>query len=200
MSSIPSEIITPFVELLYAKKLKVADSNPLFFAKALQVKNNFPSNNTWRCNTYSSIGTDYDLTKDELFKELIEECKNCVSEFATQYGVNNKTVSVTGAWINVANKGAYQEYHMHTNSHFSVCYYINTPENCGNIVFKSHESDKDMFALPAADSLTPPAFKTYWHSAVAGNVVIFRSNLAHMVELNQSEEPRVGISMNFVLE
>jgi uncharacterized protein (TIGR02466 family) len=194
-----AQIISPFIDIIYAKELEAKDKNSLFLEKALSVQQQHPLNNSWRCNTYSSVDTSYNLLDDELFKNLIEECKIHVKEFAKYYGVFADNAEATSGWINVANKGAYQEYHIHQASHFSVCYYINTPKDCGNIVFRSHEADKDMFPLPTTKELTHPANKTYCYPATAGTLVVFRANLPHMVELNKSNEPRVGVSINFVL-
>lgn len=194
-----AQLIHPFIETIYAKELESKTKNKEFLEKALYVKENYPANNSWRCNTYSTIGTQYNLLEDELFSGLIEECKVNIKEFAKHYGVIAKQVEATDGWINVADTGSYQEYHIHPAAHFSVCYYINTPEDCGNIVFRSHMADKDMFPLPTAEELTPAAYKTYWYPATAGTLVIFRSNMLHMVEINKANAPRVGVSMNFVL-
>jgi uncharacterized protein (TIGR02466 family) len=194
-----SMVVSPFIDLIYVAELESKAKNKEFFEKALSVRNAHPANNLWRCNTYSSIDTKYNLLEDSMFDGLVKECEAHVKEFAKQYGVLNADAKATAGWINVAGRGAYQEYHIHPATHFSLCYYINTPENCGNIVFKSHEADKNMFPLPTSDVLTHPANVTYWQQAVAGTVVIFRSNLAHMAEINNSDDLRVGVSMNFVL-
>ena len=194
-----AHIISPFIEIIYAKELEAKTKNKEFLDKALWVKDNHPTNNSWRCNTYSSINTTYKLLEDDLFKGLVEECKGHVKEFAKHYGVLVNEIYVTDAWVNVAGEGAYQEYHVHPGVHFSMCYYINTPAESGNIVFRSHEADKDMFPLPTPQTTTHPASKTCSLTAIAGGVIIFRANLPHMVELNKSTEPRVGVSMNFVI-
>jgi uncharacterized protein (TIGR02466 family) len=195
-----AELVTPFVELLYIAELNSKSRNSEFFDKALSVKNNFQQNHTWQCNTYSSIGTDYDIKEDPLFSDLINECAFHVNEFAKQYGVQNKKIFLVGIWVNVAETNNYQEYHMHSKSHFSLSYYVNTPDNCGEIVFKSHDADKDMFSLPKSDNPTLPNYKAFSVEPKAGDIILFRSNLLHMVKANLSKEPRISISMNFVLE
>jgi uncharacterized protein (TIGR02466 family) len=195
-----AEIVTPFVELLYIAELNSKSKNSEFFEKALYVKNNFQKIHGWQCNTYSSIETEYDVKEDPLFSNLINECGVHVNEFAKQYGAQNKKLLLVGSWINVAETNNYQEYHMHSKSHFSLCYYVNTPDNCGEIVFKSHDADKDMFPLPKSDNLTLPNYKSFSVEPKAGNIILFKSNLLHMVKANLSKEPRVSISMNFILE
>jgi uncharacterized protein (TIGR02466 family) len=195
-----ADLITPFIELLYSTELKSKSRNHEFFQKALLVRDTHPKNHKWRCTTYSSLGTDYDIRNDALFNDLISECGFHVNEFAKQYGVHNKKLVLIDSWLNVSETNNYQEYHIHNKSHFSLCYYVNTPDNCGEIVFRSHEADKDMFPLPTGDDLTLPSYKTFSLKPEAGKLVLFRSNLSHMVEPNLSQESRVSISMNFVLE
>lgn len=194
-----AQIVTPFVELFYVKELDVKANNAEYLNKALWLEQNVPSENTWKCNTYSSISKNYTLQEDPVFLDLVKECKKEVEVFAKEYGVIDKEAHIRNGWVNVAHKGAYQEYHIHQAAHFSLCYYINTPEDCGSLVFKSHEADKDMFELPVS-VVTPPSFKNFSVKPRAGTVVIFRSNLLHMVEVNNSNEPRVGVSMNFELK
>jgi uncharacterized protein (TIGR02466 family) len=152
----------------------------------------------WLCDTFNTKSANYNIVEDVLFSELIEQFKKEVCVFARHYGVHNKIKNVDG-WINVAAPGEYQEYHYHGNSHFSLVYYIKSPENCGNLVVKSHESDKDMFYLPYSE-LTEPNYKIRNIIPRESDVVIFRSNLHHMVTKNKSKENRVSIAMNFVFE
>lgn len=192
------EIQIPFVEVIYKKSLvEFIERNQSFVNKALYLKKVIPQANEWRCNTFSTINS-YDLRKDPLFKDLINACEQETTKFAKEFGVEIGLAKCIDAWINVGEQGAYQEYHSHPKSHFSLSYYVNTPADCGNIVFRSHECDTDMFPL-TYQKLLPPSYKTYGIQPQAGDVVIFRSNLRHMVELNKSALPRISISMNMVI-
>ena len=187
-------ITAAFVELLYNEKLDSFDNkNKIFLKKALSLRKEIAPANDWRCNTFSTYGTSYELLKDTLFEDLVKTCEQQTDTFAKEFGVTKGHSKCMEAWINVAEPGAYQEYHNHANSHFSLVYYVETPENSGNIVFSTHA--QDMFPVPN-DSLTHASFKTYYIEPKAGEVVIFRSNLRHMVEVNKSNFPRVSIAMN----
>ena len=166
-------------------------------AKALALMDEIQSNNDWRCGTFSTFNTEYDLLKDELFRPLLMATGQAVLEMAAYYGVQTDELACTQAWLNVAKPGDYQEYHVHPRSHFSAVYYIDVPENSGNLVMRSHEADKDMFPLPAVES-TPASSRTFFHVPQAGTALVFRSNLPHMVEQNKSEHPRISVAMNFV--
>ena len=154
-------------------------------------------NNDWRCDTITTLN-QYDLINDQSFSNLIQTIASEVEKFSKEFGSHGKAKPID-AWINIASPGAFQEYHIHTGSHFSVAYYVKTNSQSGNIVFRSAEADTDMFPLPL-DELTPASYKTMSLPAEEGKLLIFRSNLKHMVEKNESNEDRISISANFVIE
>ena len=173
------------------------EDNKKFIEKSLELLKTLPQNSAWRCDTFNTLN-QYDMINDPLFAELIKNITECVKNFALEHGAKVDNISPTDAWINVAMPGQHQEYHIHTGSHFSVAYYISAAKNGGNIVFRSFEADTDMFPLPLTfENYT--SYKTFSVPPVPGNLVIFRSNLKHMVEKNLSNDPRISISINFVL-
>lgn len=151
----------------------------------------------WRCNTKTSIDI-WNLTEDEIFAPLLEKIKKEVSHFSKTFGVYGN-VRVVDGWINISSPGSYQEYHIHTDCHFSVSYYIKAKPDSGNIVFKSHECNSDMFTLPIHE-LKPASYKTWACAPRPGKLLIFRLNLQHMVEQNRSNEDRISLSVNYVVE
>jgi uncharacterized protein (TIGR02466 family) len=167
--------------------------------RAIEVKERYPRQTDWRCNTYSTMDSFYEMLKDDLYKPVVEDVSQGVIEMAKLYGVEVSAVDIQHGWLNVAEYMDYQEYHTHAGSHFSVIVYINTPENCGNVVFRTHE--QDMLPLPIkANNYTDASFKTHHYQATRGGVVIFRSNMYHMVEQNLSKEPRISMAINFKVE
>ena len=190
-------IHTWFPTLIYKDTLSGFD-NKLISSYCEGIRDKFPSKHKWKCNTYSSMNSGYDMISDEYFNSLITTIAKRVGEFSQSYGVGNCDVCLTDSWINVAEHGAYQEYHVHTSCHFSAVYYVATPEDCGNICFRSHEANFDMFPLKTKTD-NDNTFKTTSYKAVESNLLIFRSNLLHMVEMNNSKQNRISISMNFIV-
>lgn len=151
----------------------------------------------WRCSTITSLN-QYELKDNTMFAQLLSAISSRVDKFSKEFGCNGN-VKLIDSWINIAPPGAFQEYHIHTNSHFSIAYYIKAAKNSGNIVFRSAEADTDMYSLPVKE-LTPASFKTMSLPPDEGKLYIFRSNLKHMVEQNNSDQDRISISANFVIE
>jgi len=188
-------IITPFVDIIGIQYTSNFDNN-LFYERALEIKQLYSGKTNWRCDTYSTI-KDLNLMYDTKFEALIKKCTYHVKEFAESYGIFKKNIRCRECWLNIASTGQYQEYHLHPNNHFSLVYYIKTPKNCGNIVFKSH-SGNTMFPIPeGSTSIINP---TYEIIPEEGKILIFSSSLLHMVEKNKSDEDRVSIAMNFTVD
>jgi uncharacterized protein (TIGR02466 family) len=99
------------------------------------------------------------------------------------------------SWTNIQAKGGYCLEHDHSPSHMSLAIYLQKPENTGNIEFRN--------PLQTSWSHMPRRFvdgdmHDFFHSvdATTGDVVIFPGWLSHRVQLNQTDEIRVVMSMN----
>lgn len=192
-------LITCFQEIVGDFYLPFSkEENELFASRALELKDKFPMEANWLCNTYSTLNSGYSLFNDPLFSRLIDECGRAVKAFAVQFDVKTPIVC-KDAWLNVAEPGGFQEFHNHSNSHFSAVYYICAKPNSGKLVFKNHATFSDMFPLPRFDT-NKYNYSYYYFQPVASRLLVFRSNLQHMVALNKSLEPRIGVSFNYVVQ
>lgn len=174
-----------------------ADEKENFVARSLEMYRQSLGNTRvdWRCPTFTTLDL-FDIKDDLVFKFLLKKIQKEVVLFSKEFGVKNENLHIKDAWINVAEKHAYQEYHLHADSHFSAVFYIKVPVNSGNIVFRSFEADTDMFPLPIVN-YTEASFKTMSFSPKENNLLIFRSNLKHMVESNANDDFRISLSLNF---
>jgi uncharacterized protein (TIGR02466 family) len=196
-----AEVSCMFLELCYRKHVEeLLLDNPKMYEKAMQVKKSIRPVMDWPCDTFATLDSEYNVLNDSIFDRLIKLTKENVLEFASLYGVSQeRNLECKDAWINIAPPGAFQEMHLHPARHFSAVYYVETPENCGNLLFRSHESLSDMFPVPT-DSVQTANNKTYWQKASAGTLLIFRSNMLHMVEKNKANTDRISVAMNFVFD
>ena len=191
-------MIQMFGEYVYRENNPILrKSNSEYLKRALEVEQTTRNGDVWLSNTYNTLGS-YDLAKDILYIKIISLVEKKVLGVAVEYGVHTDKIICTDSWINVSHTGSFQEYHLHASNHFSVVYYISVPENSGDIIFRSAETQTDMFPLPATVS-TLAGNKTFSISPEQGDILIFRSNVLHMVSLNKSKEPRVSMAMNFIV-
>jgi uncharacterized protein (TIGR02466 family) len=187
--------------LIYNTALdELADTNQHLVDLAYSIKSKNPDSLAeWRCDTYSTMH-HYDAFSDNdpIVHKLINTVQDHVESFAKEYGMKSVRAVCTDFWFNIAGSNSYQEYHQHAHSHFSVAYYISVNPDSGNIVFKSHETLTDMYTLPIVkDEYNHANYKTCYYKPSNNKLLIFRSNLLHMVEKNLSGFDRIGVSMNF---
>ena len=108
-------------------------------------------------------------------------------------------IKIYNSWVNVNPTGAYNASHTHPRNIFSGCYYLQAPENSGNIIFHSPLIAKGMldatykdFSIVTANNLIYPA--------IAGRCYIFPSWLMHSVQMNRSSEDRISMSFNIFFD
>ena len=123
--------------------------------------------------------------------DLFLEIELAGNEF-TNY-INNDWCKLDNVWVNFNSYRDYNRPHVHSKAYVSGVYYVQTPENCGNLCFE-HPS---------------PLHNTEWDHVpnVMGyipqenNLYLFPNWLSHYVlpNLNEKEE-RISISFNLKLD
>jgi len=181
-----------FPTQVYVDKLGLTRDNMI--SRAYEIRELFPKKNDWYCGTYNSLDS-YDLSQDSVFGELINRCQDAVDSFARTYNAIGKAEYLDG-WVNIASPGDFQEFHKHSDSHFSLVYYLKTPKGSGRFVLKPHEVDFDMFPLKVSE-YNAVNMQSAMYEVEEDMVLIFRSHLQHMVESNKSNEDRISVAMNF---
>lgn len=194
-----------FPTLIFSEKLDKFSQNNLYLAnKAQELKKQFNNQTSavWFCDTFNTLNTyDWERDRDPILMELVDLCRQRVYSFSEVYGVKKPLSSLIckELWYNIASPGNFQEYHIHTISHFSVVYYVSSTENSGRIRFQNKVAAGDMFGLPVkSEDETFASFGTCFYPPTESMMLAFRSNLPHMVEKNMSDKDRISIAMNFV--
>ena len=148
----------------------------------------------------SQRSVEADPPVKELFKTIFRMA-NDVAEFL-RWDVADCTPVCQVCWANVHSKGSYHTRHVHPSSyHLSGVYFIQAPENCGDIVFH----DLSRF-LGLWGSAPEPLEWTYQNAESfpvkpeAGLCVLFPAYLMHEVETNRSDGERVGLAFNINFE
>jgi len=160
----------------------------------------------WNCDTFNTLKLSPDrYYKGDEIDTVIDNFKDFVAPLVEHYAkyydadLDNFNIVCNDFWFNIAEPGTFQEYHQHPNNHFSVVYYVDAEENAGNIIFKSFESISDTHTIPSKNDKfdAPGSRKTCFYKPIPGRLLIFRSNLLHMVEKNMSGKDRISIAANY---
>ena len=144
-----------------------------------------PAEDGWQSDNITSSPFHYENLMSKICEAMDEVC--------TQLQL--PPVQLYNTWININPPKTYIDSHTHDNALFSGVYYIKTPENCGNIVFK--RMDNARYFMPI---LSGPNSFLSTRSEVRGKeglLLIFPAWLHHQVLLNNSKEDRISMSFNF---
>lgn len=176
----------------------------LLIKRAYQLKQGFSGkNNTWWCNTWSSLDVENSLFQQDEIDPIIVKLKNKlaekVSQYATDIGANNPEwyLRENDFWFNIAKPGDYQEIHNHTtpksNGSISAVYYLQVPKNSGDLIV----FDQNYFH---GSSIIPDKVESHTFTPAPNAFVIFTSELPHLVTQNLSQEDRISIAVNYIFK
>jgi uncharacterized protein (TIGR02466 family) len=195
--------------ILQGKLDEFSRTNRLLSKRAYQIREEQQGqvSTQWNCDTFNTLQVDSSRyfkndEVDKVINDLIDATTFHVTKYSRLYDADLERFKVICKefWFNIAEPGNYQEYHSHPNNHFSAVYYVDADTNCGNIVFKNIESIVDSYAIPATLPVSSiGANKSCNYIPEPTKLLVFRSNLQHMVEKNLSNKDRISIAMNFEL-
>lgn len=176
----------------------ILDENEINFltSKSYNIKNNIKNGKeNFKCNLYTSFNND-DLTKDNDFINLISKVNFHINEFAKAHNSEFEYSCLEG-WVNIYNKNQYQEFHYHPGKTFSAVYFLQAPEGSGSLIFDS-PLNPDMMPVKniVNEQSNPLIFKCCEYKAIANRLIIFRSNLQHMVMQGTNEKDRITFAFN----
>lgn len=166
--------------------------------RALEIQALFPRLANWYCKTYTTAHSGYNMFEDLKFASLIKKITESVNLFSQQFDIQTQA-TCNDAWINIANPSDYQEFHCHPRRHFSAVYYIFAKPNSGNIIFGNPRLFSDTFGFPKTDTNELNTLSFYVRP-LQSRLVVFRSNMTHMVAANESNDIRISASFNFSLQ
>ena len=128
-------------------------------------------------NNISETSSNNDIlnTKELLFfkKILIDEF-NIFKNNVFKYTYND--FKLTTSWITKSNPGKQSNYHNHNNCMYSGVFYINIPEGDAGDILLGHERVQPYENL----------------------LILFPSDMIHMVYPNRTEKNRISLSFNYV--
>jgi len=162
--------------------------------RAKEIEKKYPKGGeNWECNTYNTLGT-FELSNDEYFKILLNKIEEKVFEFTKAHGSDYK-YKTNVSWINIYKNNNYQELHSHTGSTFSAVYFLKSSEKCAKIIFEN-PIEPDMLPIISIKQHNDLSLKTCSFNPIQNSLIIFRSYMRHMVELQTVDFERISVAVN----
>lgn len=150
-------------------------------SRTLSNRGGFQSNNIER-GKYNSL--------DNL-SDLIVRCGN--SFISSKSDIE---LVMDNCWLNINSKYSYNTDHVHPGSLISGTFYIQTPDNSGNLVFSRSDNFYNLLWSIAQNSSSPFFSSEQSVTPKPGMLVLFGSWETHSVEQNLSDEERISFSFN----
>lgn len=122
-----------------------------------------------------------------VFRELTIILKNKAKLIISEYTGNDHIVQLSELWGNINTRHSFNFNHTHGGV-LSGVFYLQTPANCGRLVFKNPAVRSDISLIRAKDFVINPE---------PLGCIFFPSWLEHYVEPNSSDEERISLSFNF---
>jgi uncharacterized protein (TIGR02466 family) len=129
----------------------------------------------------------------ESIKTFIEEgIKNYVNTVIKPK--NNLEFYITQSWLNYTKPGEFHHKHSHPNSILSGVFYFNADKEKDRIYFyNDHEYQRIKIETKEFNLYNS---NSWWYPVATGDLVIFQSDLVHMVETTVSNQTRVSLAFN----
>ncbi|RBP49795.1 TIGR02466 family protein [Arenicella xantha] len=158
--------------------------------------------NVKRVGAWHSPTTMDVLPEFALFKNQIDTFVGMV--FDDQRFDPKRPPRCQNMWANMSPQGGYNRSHTHPGSLWSGVYYVQSPPDCGRIIFQDPRPQAHTMSV-ATDLDASAGFEQWpevFHQAVAGRVILFPSWLRHEVEANLCRlsgraSDRISISFNY---
>ena len=137
----------------------------------------------------------------DIFSDLKNTIQNQIDIYARQvlHIKDDVKFEITSSWINKHLPGDWTQGHDHVNSLISGIYYIDSPQNGGDLVFHKDRSYVNLFPRIMSFEFThwePWNCEAWRIIPQTGDIVLFPSTLIHSVTKNKSNKQRFSLAFN----
>ena len=165
------------------------------FCKKLQSESDgrlLSNRNGWQSN-------QLDLFAHKELKNVTDIISNKIAFLVSQFDSTKfKNANINGSWVNINNKNSYNLKHLHPQTTFSGCIYLQAPEDSGNITFYRPDLI-EMFPVPEG-MYNPTLYATTTYKPRNGLILVFPAWLEHDVGISNSDEDRISIAFNILFK
>ena len=193
------------VEMMFPVAIVVADLDPQLrddvHAKVTRYLAGEAARRDVAPSPMESVETSYfsgkSIIADAGLEALEREILALGAEYIRWLGVPPPPLELERAWVNVFRPLMQEQIHAHDGSMLSCTYYVEAPENCGDLVFldpigarRSHRA----FTKTEGPAMQSAAQINY--SPKPGRLLMWESWLPHGVNGNKSDRNRISLAFN----
>jgi uncharacterized protein (TIGR02466 family) len=188
-----AEIKTWFPTSIYTQKDFLMEEERSYIEnEILTIDKTLPTiENDWQSDVKNSERS-FDVLADNRFERLKTKIIQSTTNFAKELG-SNASHTIHSSWYNIYYKDDFQEYHNHPNSIFSAVYNVTSPKDSGLLVFENPVEEMITLKNHTPNELS---YGTIKYNLPPNTLIIFRSNIRHMVTRCKNTTPRITIAAN----
>jgi uncharacterized protein (TIGR02466 family) len=159
----------------------------------------FIKNQERHANEGNKTSNDRKILKNKELTELRDFIENSILEYFKAIHAPKFDVSLylTQSWANYTEVGQYHHKHAHPNSVVSGVFYPQANREFDKIYF--YKDGYERIKIPAAE-YNPYNSESWWFEVGAGDLILFPSNLTHMVQTKEDDNTRISIAFNTFLK
>ena len=149
----------------------------------------------WAQNYNNWISDNQHIIQQPEFEKISEQVYHNVCEYF--YGVmrasNDVEIYITESWLNKTEKGQVHHRHWHPNSILSGIVYLQGDPTSGRTSFITSQFDTLEYTIEESNLYNSRSWSV---DPEVGSMLVFPSNVEHLVEEYLGEEPRITMSFN----
>ena len=151
-----------------------------------------------RSNQGNTTSIDNNILENKEMKKLKQFIEKSLKEYFQNIYVpkNNVEPYITQSWCNYTNEGQYHHKHAHPNSFVSGVFYVQADRTKDKIYFFKEEYKQIRITAKEYNHFNS---ESWWFETGTNDLVLFPSNLTHMVAKIVGKE-RISLSFNTFLK
>lgn len=160
-----------------------------------EVELQFIKDQEHRKNEGNTTSKDRKILKNKELTNIREFVEDSMLEYFKAIHAPKFDVSLymTQSWANYTEAGQYHHKHNHSNSIVSGVFYPQADNKVDKIYF--YKDEYQCIKIPT-DKFNPYNSESWWFEVGAGNLILFPSNLTHMVQTKEDDNTRISIAFN----
>jgi len=149
----------------------------------------------WEDDVQTNIGHRWHTIRDYNLNNLDAYIKKHTKIYVEQLDpfMNNDTF-LSHSWFNITGRGQSQEWHAHSDSFISGCYYYQSNGEDGRFMIRNPVNFTQKGFFPAGKQ----CFEKVYYTPKPGMLILFPGWLDHRVEVNNTDDERISIAFNWL--
>jgi len=184
-----------YVHSLFPTPVSFSNINRKFTKKELAFFKTQELDDSLRNNTGNRSSKNNNVLEHEDMRDIKTYCQNFVNGYLQNIicPLYDVELYITQSWVNHTKPGEFHHRHNHANSYLSGVFYINA-DAANDKIFFYREGHKQIQLI--TKSWNDFNSESWWFTVKTGDIVLFPSDLTHMVQHVESKVPRISLAFN----